>query len=450
MSNVQLEYVVSAMGMAGPTNTHLINSQHFNPGIVDKLTSVVDTLKTSVKGSCVNTDPTVAMLFNAYTEKKFTTHLDDYKKFHMDKIYADSGGLQMVTAGKEITEEIKDKIYDVQTYSDYAMCFDIIPLESVSLTRTRNERSNVGNKIFDQSRHVESGRMTGINIKRQIEYFRSKGATTKVIIIVQGNTPEDMVEFYRQIQDQLSDKDFENVGGIAVADTCMGNKELETIDMLIAARKIAQFAHPNAVKQLHLLGVGSIPRMAPVIYLRESGFLDAFEKISYDSSSHTVCFNYGLMKLNGTCKSLGTFRNHLLESHLFDIYTTFQSSFEDIGTFDWYMDEVFFAEDGSWIYSKTAERAGASGDRNKILAASLVNFTYSMYQVKNFIECLDRVAGGEFIGARNDKNIKAITMLQNVSDDKDMQTWLSVQKPYVSSARIARKEDSFGLDKFFV
>lgn len=449
MSTFQLEYVISAIGMAGPLNSHLIKSQYFKPDIVDTLNSVVDTLKTSVKGSCVNTSPTVAMLFNAYTEQKYTTHLDDYNRFKMDKIYSDSGGLQMVTAGKTVTDEIKDKIYDVQTYSDYAMCFDVIPLETVSLSRTRNERSNVGNKIFDQSRHSESGRLTGLNIKRQVEYFRNKGATTKVIIIVQGNNPDDMVEYYRQIQNQLTDEDFKNIGGIAVADTCMGNKELETIDMLIAARRISEFAHPNAVKQLHLLGVGSIPRMAPVLYLRKSGFLNAFDKISYDSSSHTVCFNYGLMKLNGTCKPLGTYRNHKLEEHLYNIYKTFEGSFSEVGSFEWYMDNVFFAEDGSWTYSKTAERAGETGDRSKLIGASLVNFTYSMYQVKNFIESLDIVAGGEFIGARGDKNITAITMLQNVSDESDMHQWLSVQKPYVSSARIARKEESFGLEKFF-
>lgn len=446
---LNLEYVVSAIGMAGPLNNNLLKSQYFQSDVVPALNQAVDILKDSVKKTCKNTDPTVAMLFNAYTEKKFVDHMKDYNRFHMDGVYADSGGLQMVTAGKSVTPKIKDDIYDVQTFADYAMCFDDIPLESVSLVRTRNERSNVGNKVFNQERLFETATATGQNIKRQIEYFQSKGAATKVIIIVQGNTPDDMVQWYKTIQNLLTDEDFKNVGGIAVADTCMGNKELESIDMLTAAHRIAKFCHPNAKKQLHLLGVGSIPRMAPTLYLEKSGFLSDYQKISYDSSSHTVCFNYGLMKLNGGCKPLGTFRNFHLEETLFNIYTKFKPCFDGVGDFNWFADNVFFDKDGGWTYSKMAQRAGESDDRRKIRGAALANFTYSMYQVNNFIECLDVVAGGDFIGARGEMNIAAIQQLLTVKDENDMANWMNMFKGYVSSARIARKEDSFGLEKFF-
>ena len=449
MNNVTLEYVVSAMGMAGVVNSRIVNSEYFSEFVVPAAQKTVNTLKDSVKASAKHSDPTVAMLFNAYTEDKFVSIIDSYGKFNMDGVYADSGGLQMVTTGKAITPELKDKIYEVQTFSDYAMCFDDIPLESVSSVRTRNERSNVGNKVFNQERLRETAIATGNNVKRQIEYFQSKGAKTKVIIIVQGNTAEDMIYWYETIQNMLTDEHFENVGGIAVADTCMGNKELETIDMLRAAHGIAKICHPSARKQIHFLGVGSIPRMAPVLYLRQSGFLQGYDKISYDSSSHTVCFNYGLMKLNGGCKPLGTHRNRNLEGVLHNIYSTFEGSFEHVGSFDWFVDNVFFDADGGWKYSDITTRAQESNDRRKIVGAFLANFTYSMYQVKNFVECLDVVAGGDFIGSRGDMNISAIKMLQNVKDESDMLQWLAVQKPYVSSARIARKEDSFGLDKFF-
>lgn len=446
---LNLEYVVSAIGMAGTINSNILKSEHFHTEAVPALRHVVDILKTSVKGSAKNVDPSVAVLFNAYTEKKFVEHLKDYSNFNMDKVYADSGGLQMVTTGKEVTPAIKDDIYGVQQYADYAMCFDDIPLESVSLVRTRNERSNVGNKVFNQERLTETAKATGENIKRQIEYFQQNGADTKVIIIVQGNTADDMVHWYQTIQDMLTDDHFKNVGGIAVADTCMGNKELETIDMLTAAHRIAKFCNPAARKQIHLLGVGSIPRMAPVLYLRKSGFLSEYEKISYDSSSHTVCFNYGLMKLNGTCKPLGAKRNAKLEERLFDIYNTFKPAFGDID-FDYQMNNVFFDEDGTWTFSNIGQRAGLNAhDPKHIRGAALSNFTYSMYQVKNFIECLDVVAGGDFMGARGEMNIAAIQQLLQVNDDYAMGQWMNMFKGYVSSARIARKEESFGLEKFF-
>lgn len=446
---LNLEYVVSAIGMAGPINNAFMKNEYYKSDIVPALCEVVDILKDQVHELSENTEPSVAVLFNAYTEKKFPGHLDDYQNFHMDKVYADSGGLQMVTTGKDVTPEIKDTIYGVQSYADYAMCFDDIPLESVSLVRTRNERSNVGNKVFNQDRFDETAIATGLNIKRQIEYFQEHGATTKVIIIVQGNTADDMVHWYRKIEEQLTPEHFANVGGIAVADTCMGNKELETIDMLTAAHEIAKFCNPSSKKQLHLLGVGSLPRMAPVLYLQKSGFLSEYEKISYDSSSHTVCFNYGLMKLNGTCKSLGTYRNFKLDQVMRDIYNTFKPAFEKYGSYDWVMNEVFYAEDETWTFSKTVQRAVESKDKNKIVAAALIGFTYSMYQVKNFIQCLDTVAGGEFIGARGEMNIAAIQQLRNVKDMSDMQKWMNMFKGYVSSARIARKEQSFGLEKFF-
>ena len=71
--------------------------------MVPAVTGAVDLLKQSVKKSCKHTDPTIAMLFNAYTEKKFIDHIKDYERLHMDGIYADSGGLQMVTTGKTST-----------------------------------------------------------------------------------------------------------------------------------------------------------------------------------------------------------------------------------------------------------------------------------------------------------------------------------------------------------
>ena len=452
MSKVGLEYVVSAIGMTGVLNNRFLKSPYYRSHIVPAVTETVGIVKRDVVAAAQHTDPTIAMLFNAYTEGKFINHISDYSRFNMDAIYSDSGGLQMVTAGKTVTDEIKKKIYEVQTNSDYAMCFDVIPLESLSLTRTRNERSNVGNKIFDQSRHQESGRLTGLNIKTQIEHFRNAGANTKVVIIVQGNTPDDMVLFYREIQNQLTEADFEYVGGIAVADTCMGNKARETIDMMIGARRIAEFAHPNALKQLHLLGVGSIPRMAPVLYLRSSGFLDAYKKISYDSSSHTVCFNYGLMKLDGGCKPQGSTRNPKIEATLFDIYSTFETVFEPVGSLDWFMDNIFFCPTtGQWSHSNIVGRGIEVDDHRYHLGAMLSNFTYSMYQVRNFVNNLDKVAGGDYIGVEGaGMSADAIKELKLVRDLTDMNAWVSRAGDKVSSSRIMRKDEAFGLDKFFI
>ena len=107
---LKLEYVVSAIGMAGPLNSNLLKSQHFETEVVPAIRGAVDILKQKVKASAKNVDPSVAVLFNAYTEKKFVDHMKDYNKFNMEGVYADSGGLQMVTTGKAVTPQIKDDI----------------------------------------------------------------------------------------------------------------------------------------------------------------------------------------------------------------------------------------------------------------------------------------------------------------------------------------------------
>lgn len=453
---LHLEYVASAVGQTAVFNTTFTESTIFQSKIVPAIKDLIDILLNDVYAHCTTTESEFSILFNAYTENRFIKGFSMYDNFSAHSVYADSGGLQMVTAGKTITDEIKEKIYATQCYADYAMCFDVIPLESLSLVRTKNERSNVENKIFDQSRHLDAGKQTGQNIKKQIEHFKKAEAKTKVIIIVQGNTPEDMVDYFCQIQDQLDDEDFSYVGGIAVADTCMGNKELETIDMLIAARKIAEVSkYPECTsKHLHFLGIGAIPRMAPVLYLQKSGFLDSYKKISYDSSSHTHCFIHGLMKLNGGCIKQGSKRNPKIEKTMKDIHSLLlKPVFDKYGVstdYSWYANEVFFDPvDGNWVDSKIRERVRNKNDEDVTLAAALTSFSYFLYQCRNFMINLDKVAAGEFIGKRSIMNQKAIEELKKVTNEEDMTEWKRLYKRYVSSARIKRKEDAFGLNHFF-
>ena len=63
------------------------------------------------------------------------------------------------------------------------------------------------------------------------------------------------------------------------------------------------------------------------------------------------------------------------------------------------MDNVSFVkEDGTWNYATYRRTSSPSNDPKKIRGAALsVHLTYSLYQVKNFVECLDVVAGGDFI-----------------------------------------------------
>lgn len=432
---VNLEYVISACGMMGVFTNHIYDNHR---DLLKKtLLGLMSEVNKGIENDCHNSNASIATLFNAYTEASFVERFKALDNLGAKALYADSGGLQMVTAGRAVTDEIKQQIYKTQTHSDYAMCFDVIPLESISTTRTRNERSNVSNKIFNQSKHIESGYLTGKNIKEQVNTFKSLNAKTKVIMIIQGNNHNDMIDYYNQIANQLTEDDYENISGMAMADTCIGNGTLESIEMLRGARQISKICHPNVKKHLHILGVGSISRMRPILYLTKSGYLNTFEKISYDSSSHTSCYDYGLLKVNGTCRALGSTRTHKAEVHFRNVYKLFRGHIGNMLTEDEYVDMILGDGSRDWKYSTVKDLANNLPDE-KMIVAYLVKVMHTYYQVENFVKNLDKVLDS------NDES--DIGRLLQVKSDSDMLTWQTHISKHVKSKRIKRKENVGSLE----
>jgi len=450
MEKKQLDYVISAVGMMGVfTPDH---EAFWYPEYKKATLSLMKSLNKRVAETCHNTKPLVSTLFNAYTEKN---HVDEFKRLEnlgSASVYADSGGLQIVTAGKSITNDIKNQIYKTQTYADYAMCFDVIPLSSVSLTRTRNERSNVGNKIFHSEQHQQAAFATGDNIKSQASFFRTVGAKTKVVIIVQGNDVQDMVDYFKNITTRLDDADYENIGGLAIADTCMGNGELESIKMLIAAKEISKICHPNIKKHLHVLGVGSIYRMRPILYLLKSGYLNAFERVSYDSSSHTSTFQYGLLKVNGTCKSIGSYKTPAVDKHFRNVYNLFSDTFSEYVTEDKFIDNIFGDGKSDWKYSTIKNRVVETSDPDIIIPSLLCNAAHTYFQIHNFITNLDQVMLDEFGIQRTKgdwKKLMRINQLLAVKNDDDMSAWFSQNSGGIKTKGIKRDTERSTVEGFF-
>jgi hypothetical protein len=444
MNKPVLEYVISACAQGIFPNVKLDKLPQKDEVKVGLL-HLADIMHKSMALKCTQYTPKLSALYNAYTEEQHLDALKFYNNLGLDSVYSDSGGLQIVTAGKQVTSEIKAKIYQLQSYADYAMCFDIISLKSVTKKRTRNERSNVGNKLFIQDDHLAAGRATGLNIKEQIRAFRELGAKTKVVIIVQGNDKDDMVAFYNEIEKVLDKDDWNYISGIAVADTCIGNGQLESVEMLRAAHAIALNAPDCVSNHLHILGVGSISRMAPVIYLIRSGYLDKFKYISYDSSSHTSTFTYGLLKLNGTCTRLGDVRNHKTSEHFTNVYEMFEPYLKNIVTKDVLLDILFGPGSEKWSYATVKNRAIKSGKNNHIVMAHLIKAIHTYFQIDNFMWNLDQV----FLDKKT-YGIELMSLL-NVKTEEDMIKWIRAQKGSnnISSKRITREEDHATLDRFY-
>ncbi len=385
--------------------------------------------------------PLLSALYNGFTEEKFIKPMDRLNGLGMHHWYADSGGLQMVTAGREVTPELMKDIYRVQARAEFAMCFDVIPLRTVATKTSRNERVNTTNKVFDRHRLKESAIATGLNVKAQTTYFREHGHATKVILIVQGNNADDMVFFYETLMSQLTEADLLNVGGLAIADTCMGNEVMESVEMLIAANRIAAIA-PDCVKgHLHMLGVGSLSRMRPALYLQKSGFIGSYQRLSYDSSTHTSAHMYGWMKLNGQVVRQGTSRTPDLEGHARNIYQTFKPILEPLYSEQQYLDQIFFAPDRTWHYSERRDAAIASGDRDRVVATCSLKWMYILYMIENFGMRLHDI----YSDVPNKYNTfdtddhEVLNKLRNVHDLDDMGHWLRAARSHERSKRINDK-----------
>ena len=105
-------------------------------------------------------------MYNAYTEKRPGEWMGEHYRSLVHSIHADSGGLQMITLGRTITNELKEEVYDSQARnSDIAMCFDVIPVRT--LDAGRSDRLDLNNRRFDRTDLERCARETGRNLRRQ-------------------------------------------------------------------------------------------------------------------------------------------------------------------------------------------------------------------------------------------------------------------------------------------
>jgi len=240
---------------------------------------VADTIKEFDSG--VNYE----IMFNAYNEVNAMKNYFAKHNYFGTKWHADSGGLQMITLGKEITEELKDEVYKVQAqYSSYAMCFDELPIHVIGELKGKQSRIDLSGRLYIEEWAEQRALNTGNNVKRQIELFREMKSDSKVFLICQGNNTADFVDFYNTAMSVIPKEYYSSMAGIALSAACTGLGRLEAIQMLGSYRFMDI---PKEIgNKLHVLGFGSIKRLWPLLLLKESGYID--RDITFDSSSHAI------------------------------------------------------------------------------------------------------------------------------------------------------------------
>ena len=247
-------------------------------------------LREAIKLLKKNTNHQFSMLHNGYTESNIGEWVRQEYADILHNIHTDSGGLQIITRGLENTPELRDKVYQVQSKcADVGMCFDEIPL--VSDSKGSAARTDMTNKRIIVNDIFDCGKKTGENIKRQLDIMVNNNSICRPQMILQGNSYDDFQNFYDGMTSVLDDSEIAELRGCAVADTCIGNGLLESLDMLSMVERLGM--PDNLRKNVHLLGVGSIKRLLPALMMYRSGYFSSDIHVSYDSTSHTQSMSTG-------------------------------------------------------------------------------------------------------------------------------------------------------------
>ena len=372
-------------------------------------------------------DVKISLLFNAFTEHLAGKFILENEGYGFDTLYADSGGLQMVTTNRTITEELKAQVYEVQKMADYGFCFDVIPLgikEGVD-PETARHRSQTGSKLFRQADFDDCIVKTALNVRAQTEAF--VGTKTKAFYILQGNSADEMYRWFAKGAEHLEEHHFAQLQGLAPADTCIGNGELESVEMIAAAQRIRRdFGVDKIGNQIHFLGVGSPSRLLPAIFLGQGGYLDKDAYVSFDSSTASMSLIMGNMTMpNGQRLRRGTRETVTFMMAFYDVMHDLVAEFTGGMPRDVYQEHV------TKHHKSIAELVSSVGAGYDLFMRAAVTLM-PLWQVCGFFQqAMDRV---------NDPEVQysGIGLLRQVATEDDLAAWKREFSKYLKSSRIDR------------
>lgn len=358
-----------------------------------------------------------ALLYNAYAEKKFGQIFRDNYGKALRNIYADSGGLQAITQGAQITPEMKNMVYQNQgEYSTIAMSFDEIPL---SMTGERSKRLDTSGRWFDHTKFDACASHSGRNLKEQIEKFADMKSKAKPVLICHGNSYDTFMRWTELVLKEIPQELHQFIGGIALSSGSHGRGTLEDIQR---AFYYTQLPINVTRKHLHLLGVGSVYRLLPTMTFVNNGvYQDTL--ISFDSTTHSSAPHFGRYLLGESDVNFG---RHIEPKVIRDIYNDVSKKFP----MEW--DEQTFFDAMTWA-SKRFEKQYGSRD---ILIMSFVAFILS--SVYNFMDSVMSVQSVEDIVRVSDERGEAsiFKTLYDVKTMDDFKYWEQHVGRYCTSEKI--------------
>lgn len=397
---MQFEYVASGLGHTRILQKSIIEGSG---------SSLIDGMIKKMQG---RNGHDYSCLFNAHTEKSFGPQINSaYKNWY--KIHSDSGGLQIITQGLMIDDDMKDQVYDVQSqYSDIAMSFDEIP---IILTGETSGRNDVDNRFFDDVDFRKYAVSTGLNIRRQLEFILERQRfRCKPLLIIQGNCIDTYKEWLDVLLETIPDSLHQYIGGISLGAAGLGTGTLEDIERTFAFTQLEAPEHIKSV--LHILGIGSARRLLPCIMMRKAGLMDGVH-VSYDSTTHTSganmghFYSYDWQRIQKFPINFSSFAKQILR----DIKDNFGLDPEPGFFIDaMRMNNATFAEK----YTGADE---VTNERNMVIfgfiASSILNFTHVVHDLIHDEKVLQ-----EFV---QKEKMNPILHLQDVQSYNDWTKWVS-------------------------
>ena len=357
-----------------------------------------------------------SLLYNAWTETTLGENISNHYSKSIDSIYADSGGLQIVTCGKCITEDMKIDVYKHQSsYANYGMCFDEIPLQILSIGG-KSKRNDIATRLFDITKMKHAATLTGKNITEQIKTYLIKESGCKPVLIIQGNCYETYLMWYEYVMSEVPQELHSYIGAIAISGAASGSGMLEDIER---AMVYSQLNSPS--NHLHLLGCGSINRMLPFIIMKKNGILQDV-KISYDSTTHTSAPYQGRYFYNGG-KVIDFGRNMNPKYEL--IYSDIKTKIPDFGL---NLTEFHIALNGP--AKKHPNISHIFESFMAIIGMSIINFVSEVNRLTNS----DLIHEQKF-----DNNL---LMLYDVKTVEDYKYWRKHIGKYVQSKKVSKVQPS--------
>lgn len=442
VDQAKFEYVLSALQMIRLA----VSAFYDSPGATEAVNKYLRTFN-----GAPDAPYKVSGLFNGFVEERIGPLLKQQYPNSFQNVHVDSGGLQVITLGKQITPELKTQIYTTQAnYGTVAMCFDEIPLHVTSRSENnKNNRTSIDNKLFVVSEMLDSAKATGRNVNEQLQKFNELGSACEVMLIAQGNNRQDFADWVHAAYDEVDPSLQHQIHGIALADTCIGNGTLESVEMC-AAYNLIDIDHIK--KNIHFLGVGSLRRLVPVIELCRSGWFPSDTNISFDSTTHTSMLIMGRYT-DERCR-IQQIGKRLTPNNLkffSQVYDLIAANFDTSISKEDYVKHITDNLQDAQTMRKTPEFSSV---------AELTYFFYCIQCVHNFMSAINACMSSPeayytYLTDVSRKKMKPMLQLANVKTLVDMDEWFRLYSRYVDSKRISRADSllshqNITLDNFLI